>query len=392
MRSISRQRSGISRASMLVVLGCGAIAGLTTISGGQTGARHFEPVTGTWILSGMTYLGDASCSSASCHGSDEAKMQSGQMIGDESIIWSSSDAGDPHAKAWKTLKSADSKAIAAKLSVADPVTSDRCLSCHALNAPAAQRDAKFNIETGNSCESCHGPSERWSQPHAKEGWTKAQRKSLGTAGLMKDHGLFDTSDLTLRAELCLSCHLQIGKDMLDAGHPALQFELYGYNNYLFLEQFATHWDEPEGQMMMARQWAVGQASALDASQRQVAAWKSQGWDTSGADALVALYSAGTGVARKHFGADTPAGLSQASYTPEKCAAAAKDLAELGAGAKSTIDRRVIAFGVMALAEATFDARDAEAPDELWDAFDIASKGAEGAAYLDALKKMASLAK
>ena len=393
MRSMNRRGSGITRASILVTLGCAGALGIGSLSGGQTGDRAFEPVTGTWILSGMTYMGDASCSSAACHGSDEAKMQSGQMIGDESVIWSSSGHdGDPHAKAWKTLKSAESKAIAAKLNIADAQTSDQCLSCHALNAPAAQRGAKFDIETGNSCETCHGRAERWLQPHAKEGWTSAQRKASGSAGLMKDHGLLDTSDIALRAELCVSCHLQIDKSMLDAGHPALQFEMYGYNNYFYDGQFTRHWDEPQGRMVMARQWAVGQAAALDASARQAQAWKSNGWDTASAQTLVDLYTAGLAIARKHFGADSPKGLAAASYTPEKCAAAAKELAELGAGATSKLERKVIAFGVMALSEASFDGRNEEAPEALWEAFDVASKGGDGAAYTDALKKMASLAK
>lgn len=393
MRSISRRGNGVARASLVLTLGCGVVAGIGSFSGGQPGERHFEPVTGGWILSGMTYMGDASCSSAACHGSDEAKMQSGQMIGDESTIWSASGAdGDPHAKAWKTLKNADSKAIAGKLGIGDAVTSDRCLSCHALNAPAAQRGPKFDIETGNSCESCHGPSERWLQPHAKAGWTRDQRESLGTMGLKKNHGLLDTSDLALRAELCVSCHLQIDKDLLDAGHPSLQFEMYGYNNYFFDGQYTLHWDEPKAQLVTARQWAVGQAAALDAGLRQTKAWKDKNWDTASADAMVAMYSAGVEIARRHFGADSASGLAAASYTPDKCAAAANDLAALAAGANSMLERKVIAFGVMALTEAAFEARKAEASEELWNAFDVASKGAEGAAYVEAVKKMASLAK
>lgn len=393
MRSISRRGTGVVRASLLVALGCGVIAGIASLSGGQSGEQSFEAVTGTWVIPGMTYLGNASCSSSQCHGSDEAKLQSGQKIGNESTIWARGDKkGDPHALAWKTLKSAESKAIAAKLNIADAVTSEQCLTCHAMNIPAAQRGETFDIETGNSCETCHGPAERWRQPHAKAGWTSEQRAALGTAGLLKTHGLLDTTDIAQRATMCVSCHLQIDKSLVDAGHPELQFELYGYNNYLFKDAFSKHWSEPKWQMVMARQWAVGQAAALAASTRQAQAWKSGGGDSAAADALVAIYTSGLGIAKKHFGADTPDGLAKAQYTPEKCAAAAQELAALSAGATSATARKVIALGVMALAEASYDGRQEKSPDALWNALFAALDSDGGATYTDAVKKMASLAK
>lgn len=380
-------------ASRLALLAGAAAVGVAGLTSGRPNPRFFEPVVGAWVLPGMTYTGDASCSSAACHGSDEARMQSGQMIGDESTIWATrGEGGDPHAMAWKTLQSADSKAIAAKLGLGAAAESQRCLSCHAINAPAPQRGEKFNLQSGVSCEACHGPAEKYLQPHAEAGWTQKQRKSADATTLLRTHGLFDTSNLALRAELCVSCHLQIDKDMLDAGHPPLRFEMYGHNSYFFDDIHTIHWDEPKGQLITARQWAVGQAAGADAARRQVSQWKAKGWDTAPADALVAMYDRGLSVAKKHFGADSPAGLAAAAYTPQACAAAAQDLAALAPGAASQLERKVIVFGVMALAEATYDARNAEPPDALFDAFDIAAAGAEGQEYLDAVKTIADLAK
>ncbi len=36
---------------------------------------------------------------------------------------------------------------------------------------------------------------------------------------MKERGLLDTSYLSVRAGLCVSCHMAIEKDMIDGGHP-----------------------------------------------------------------------------------------------------------------------------------------------------------------------------
>ncbi len=379
------------------VLGGGlAVGALVFLSAGLSSGSAPEGVTvpptgGHWLIPGFSYIGEASCASASCHGADKPKQQSSQNIGDEFTIWSASGAdGDPHNNSFKTLKTKASTDIAAKLRIDSAATSDRCLTCHTLHAPQAQRGAKFNPESGNSCESCHGPAEKWNSPHATAGWTAAERKSKGVAALIKDYGLLDTSDMGLRAELCVSCHLQIDKPLVDAGHPPLQFEMYGYNNYFFDGQFTPHWDEPEGKMITARMWAVGQAASLEAAKRQAAQWKAAG-DSSAADALVAVYEQGVGIAKKHFGADSTAGLNKAELKPEFCAAAAKELAETAAGAKTTLARKVIAFGVMALAGASFDGRSKEAPEAMWTAFDTASAGAEGQAYIDAVKAIAAQA-
>lgn len=343
------------------------------------------------LLPGLKYMGNASCAGSGCHGDDSAKPQSGKNVGDESNVFAES---DPHHHAYDSLKNDASKKMAASLKIADAAASGRCLSCHATDAPKNQQGEQFASQDGVSCESCHGPGEKWLNPHAEEGWTPKQRQAGGSKGLLDKFGLADTGDLEIRAHTCVACHLQIDKDLIDAGHPALEFEMYAYNYYISKKpdkQWAIHWDEPTGTMIDAKLWATGQAAALDAARAQAAAWKAKGWDTKDADGLVKVYEAGVAIARKHLGSDTAAGLKDAKYTPQATAAAAADLAASANLAGNTMQRRIIAMGVTALGSAAFDGKNASPPDEFWDAYDTAVKGEQTDAYLAAVKKLAALA-
>lgn len=367
-------------------------AAFLSLASGAASARD-AGAQGMVVLPKLAYIGNPGCTGAKCHSADAATEQSGQMIGDELTIW---DTKDPHAKAFKTLADAKSKEIAGKLKVADAATDARCLSCHSMaSVPDAQRKPdKFKHTVGVGCESCHGPAEKYLEPHKQAGWYASQRKTLDAKGMADTWGVIDTHRIDTRAATCVSCHLQIDKDMLDAGHPALRFEMYGYNYYAFdpSDAHQPHWEDPRGEMIDARMWAVGQAAALDAARRQVAAWKAKGWATADAEALEAMYAAGVAVAKKAFGADTAAGLQAATLDGAKCAAAAKDLAASAPVAKSQLHRKVIASGVAALVTASFDSRKEEAPEAFWAAYDVAIKGDEGAGYADAVKKMAEQAK
>lgn len=335
------------------------------------------------------YNGNGSCTGASCH-SGEAKKQSGQMIGDENSIF---DEKDPHAKAFKSLGNAQSKKIAATLKIDDATKSDRCISCHAMPAPEKQRGPKFKDFATNAvgCESCHGPSEKWLEAHAKAGWADEQRKNGSTATFEK-FGLHDTRDLAVRGGMCVTCHLQIDKDMVDAGHPALKFELYSYSNYQFKEKFQIHWTEQTEAGHAAKMWAVGQAVASAAADAQAAHWKAKGWETKDADALSKVFAAGKEVAAASFGAGDANGLNKAAYPKDKVIAAVNAyLAKADAfkaGADNKLNRDIIASGIEALVTGTSDK---ELPDAFLDAAEKAHK-VEGDDWTAALKAMAGFAK
>lgn len=343
------------------------------------------------LIGGWMYQGNASCTGSKCHSADKAVEMSGQLIGDESNIWAES---DPHSHAYESLAAELSTKIAAKLKIEDATASSRCLDCHAVNAPEGQQGEGFVIDDAVGCESCHGPAETWLNPHAEVGWTAQQRKALGAKGLLEKFGLVDTTDVAVRARRCVVCHLQIDKDMIDAGHPPLDFELYAYNYYISKKddaQFQPHWVDPAGKLIAARLWATGQVEALAAAKAQAAAWAANGDDTADADALVQLYQLGVDVAAEHFGAGSEKELSANKYTPANCAAAAVQLATHADKATSPLHRRVLAFGVTALGDAVFDGlADQEAPEAYWDAH-FAALDSDAAGYAEALKTMTDLA-
>jgi hypothetical protein len=363
-----------------------------TLSSPWVQARLGEAVVTDIILPGLVYTGNASCAGSNCHSADEAKEQSGQNIGDEYNIWTEH---DPHAHAYESLKEEISRQIAGNLKLGDPLTEARCLECHALNAAKDKQGEKFSIEDGASCESCHGPAEKWLKPHKEAGWTMKQRQEAGAQGLFTGFGLVDTSNLGVRANTCVVCHLQTDQDMIEAGHPTQEFELYAYN-YLFVSksnpdlETQIHWDEPLGVMRNASLWAVGQAAAKNAVEKQVGEWKTKGWNTQDAEGLLAIYKAGLAVAKQHFGAETVAGLASAKITPESAAAAAADLAKVGSQAGNEVERRTVAFGVAALSGSIFDSRGAEVPDAFWEAYNTATSGEGDDGYIAALNQMIEL--
>src|SRR5262249_56943340 len=118
--------------------------------------------------------------------------------------------------------------IAQALKIPKAEASDRCLSCHAVNVKAQMRGPKFDIAEGVHCEGCHGPSEKWLEPHAEKGWTHEQSVKLG---------MYDTKNLLMRAEKCVSCHLAIDQELVAAGHP----DLLAYELDTFSALMPPHW-------------------------------------------------------------------------------------------------------------------------------------------------------
>jgi hypothetical protein len=124
------------------------------------------------------YVGSGKCKM--CHKTEKQ--------GKQYQIWEES----AHAKAYLTLASEESKAIAAKLGIEDAQTSDQCLSCHVTGFGVADslKDKTYSIEEGVGCEACHGPGSDYKK-----------------MSIMKDHdkavaaGLWETNE-----ETCVKCH------------------------------------------------------------------------------------------------------------------------------------------------------------------------------------------
>ena len=196
------------------------------------------------------YVGAGSCAASSCHGGAGEKR-------DQWLQWN---AKDVHRRAHATLTLARSTQIAAAAGLADPVHSARCTVCHApfAEVPAAQRVAALDRTEGISCESCHAPAEPWIRSHTRT------RDDLFTYLDKVAAGLRDLKSLYVRANTCVACHENVDRDLLQAGHPELIFELDGQS-----VTEPKHWKEAAG-FSGAQAWLVGQAAALRETSWQLA--------------------------------------------------------------------------------------------------------------------------
>ena len=216
------------------------------------GFQHSFGVFGSEEARVPRYLGSLSCASSSCHGGAGERR-------DQWVQWNGKDV---HRRANSTLNLARSTQIGAAAGIADPANHARCVVCHAPNAavPEAGRLAALDRTEGVSCEACHAPSETWIRTHtrtAKEGFTYANKLSAG---------LRDLQNAYVRANTCVACHQHVDRDLIQAGHPELIFELDGQS-----VAEPRHWKEPAG-ASGARAWWVGQAVAL----REIAWHQAQG--------------------------------------------------------------------------------------------------------------------
>ena len=204
----------------------------------------------------------ARCNTKDCHGATSPK---GSPALNEYVLWK---AKDPHSKTFTTLYKGPSKAMGLAMPTPIPkvAESPKCLTCHSKIVPPAQvvANAKWSLQSGVSCEVCHGPAEKWIDPHVtpkEKDWP--HEKSVAV-------GMIDLRDVTTWAVTCASCHLQIDHEMVAAGHPKLHFELVDYN-----DRTGAHWKTEKHPSMQpgfdARVWTTGQAVSFAEALRNLAA-------------------------------------------------------------------------------------------------------------------------
>jgi hypothetical protein len=202
------------------------------------------------------YIGAGGCASSNCHGgTTPATEKVSRILTTEYAIWA---VQDKHSKAARVLEEPRSKRMAEILGINNPVTDQKCASCHAAGSPERQR------MDGVSCEACHGPAEKWLGPH-----TQANSHAASVAA-----GMTDTKNLVIRARTCLGCHLGapdklVDHDLIAAGHPDLQFEL---DTFTWAQP--SHHRDPKpaagNTLPRVRVWAVGQAVRLAEGMRHLA--------------------------------------------------------------------------------------------------------------------------
>lgn len=260
----------MSRGNLVLVIRVGVLgivaiaAGALALDGaGAAGPRGGARGSTDHLISlNFKFSGAGSCSASDCHGAHDAK-EKGLSFSNEYTLWSGDK--DPHHRAYATLEKPQSVKIAKELKIADAAKSERCLSCHSLNVPATLKGQKFNLKEGVTCNACHGPSEKWLQPHSHQGWLVHQAQGKPHELLLKETGLFDTRPIEARAQQCTGCHLKIDADMVAAGHPQPTFEM----NWFSTIYDDRHWHDPDG-YFAAQLWAGGQVIAVHDAMGQLA--------------------------------------------------------------------------------------------------------------------------
>ncbi|HZK83015.1 MAG TPA: multiheme c-type cytochrome [Humisphaera sp.] len=231
------------------------------------GEKAAAPVSPSAFLTTLNFKfeGSATCSSAKCHGADTS-INKKNLWGNEFTLWHG--RKDPHHTAYRTLVTPKSKAIAAELKIASAIKSERCLNCHSTLATsptgADLKGQDFSAAEGVACNSCHGPSQKYREPHSTADWIDAQRAKMDHAALLTTFGLYDTLPVLARAARCTSCHLAIEPDLVAAGHPQPTFEMNHFSN-IYPDR---HWHDPAG-TFPAELWANGQLAELHDALHQV---------------------------------------------------------------------------------------------------------------------------
>ena len=242
-----------------------AAAGLILAVGSRPSASPGAPAAGL-APAPSARVGVASCANRGCHGAVgpvEPTSGDAYIAGGAYTTWR---AFDPHARAFATLLGPRSVAIAARLRSSTPAQDSRlCLACHSTPTEA---DDPAPAPRAVDCEGCHGPAGKWSEAHVVLDWMKLDPASKAASGYR------DLAGPRARAEACVSCHvgdrsrgMEVGHDLIAAGHPRLRFEYASH-----LAALPRHWrEEGETATSGAKSWAVGQAVAARASLRLLAA-------------------------------------------------------------------------------------------------------------------------
>jgi hypothetical protein len=197
------------------------------------------------------HLGVATCASSTCHGKTAPQTNKNVML-NEYRTWVQDDL---HSQAYRVLEAPASKAMAAKLGIANAATAKICLDCHADNVAAAKRGPKFQLSDGVACEACHGGAEKWLESHAATGATHKANLAAG---------MYPTESPLERAQLCLSCHLGTRDRLathaiMGAGHPRLSFELEAFTaNQPAHYAVDADYEQRKGKIEGVNLWLTGQ--------------------------------------------------------------------------------------------------------------------------------------
>ncbi len=149
----------------------------------------------------------------------------------------------PHHKTIDELhRKPEAKAIAKKLGFRSIKRNDTCVKCHYTQK---EINGRVRIDSGISCESCHGPAADWVNLHAdygpgatRETESSIHRSQRRLASI--EAGMNNPSNLYLLAQQCLDCHTTPEEKLVDVGgHPAgsADFDLVAWSQGMVRHNF-----------------------------------------------------------------------------------------------------------------------------------------------------------
>ena len=140
-----------------------------------------------------------------------------------------------------------------------------CLNCHATWPQVSGGEhPPVPLDLGVSCQACHGPGLKWTEPHTYAWWrlvTPAGKESLG---------FHDVRDPAARARICASCHVgnvAEGKFVTHAWYAAGHPPLPSFEYATFAAQMPVHWRPLAEKMQFAGKEANPPLSDLGVEQR-----------------------------------------------------------------------------------------------------------------------------
>lgn len=180
----------------------------------------------------------------------------------------------------------EAKAIAKKLGLRSVKRNDTCVRCHYTRK---EERGKVRIDSGVSCESCHGPAQDWIEIHAeyaggpgvtRETETPDGRQQRRLASIAA--GMNNPSNLYLIARQCLDCHTTPDERLVEiGGHPAgsADFDLVAWSQGMVRHNFVRSggtMNEPSSLSRVRVMHVVGLMTDLEYSLRAVAKATSAG--------------------------------------------------------------------------------------------------------------------
>jgi hypothetical protein len=152
---------------------------------------------------------------------------------------------DKHASAFRVLSEPRSQRMGQLLGKNVLAPAAGCIQCHTSNAvnelwspECVLGGENVCAAEGVSCQTCHGPAQRWESEHYKPEW-----RAL-TADEKAKFGFNSLENPISRANMCTSCHIgsaELGRvithEMYAAGHPLLS----GFDMESFADKMPRHW-------------------------------------------------------------------------------------------------------------------------------------------------------